>query len=240
MAKISHPEYINDEEYNFYKNLIIKEMPNGNVEQTACLFWHKLDNGSFGSEHDGPLRDWLQNWPIFKNELLKRGWGFHRVLQAGGNLGMYARFYLNHFKKVVTIEPDPVNFYYLVNNTQSDRCTKIQMALGASQELIYLKRRNPTNRGTFTTQAKTVDVNTDVEVMQTTIDALQLPDVDLIHLDAEGAEEKILLGAKATIKLLKPAIITELGRGHEFLKSLGYSFILSSQADYLFLHNSNI
>ena len=47
-----------------------------------------MDSASIGSEHDGPLRDWLQNWPIFKNELLKRGWGFHRVLQAGGNLGL--------------------------------------------------------------------------------------------------------------------------------------------------------
>jgi len=240
MVPIKRPEYIKDEEFNFYKNLILKDLPNGNIEQTACLFWHKDDTGSFGSLDDGPLRDWIVNWPKFKNELIKRGWGFHKVLQAGGNLGMYARFYLNHFDKVVSIEPDPVNFYYLVNNTQSDRCTKLQMALGDTQKLVNLKRRNYANRGTFSINPRDIDLNHDIEVMQTTIDSLQLPDIDLIHLDVEGHEEAVIMGAQATIRLLKPAIITELGRGHELLKNLGYSFILSSNADYLFLHNDNV
>lgn len=240
MVPIKRPQYVIDQEYNYHKNLIIKDLPNGDIEQTACLFWHKDDEGSFGSINDGPLRDWIVNWPIFHNELKKRGWGFHKVLQAGGNLGMYARFYLNHFKEVITLEPDPVNFYYLVNNTQSDRCTKLQMALGETQGIVHLKRRNPFNRGTFQIIEKGIDINTDVQVLQTTIDTLQLPNVDLIHLDIEGYEERALIGAQATIRLLKPAIITELGRGHDLLKSLGYSFIVSSNADYLFLHNDNV
>jgi hypothetical protein len=103
-----------------------------------------------------------------------------------------------------------------------------------------LKRRNPFNRGTFQIIEKGIDINTDVQVLQTTIDTLQLPNVDLIHLDVEGYEERVLIGAQATIRLLKPAIITELGRGHDLLKGLGYSFIVSSNADYLFLHNDNV
>lgn len=242
MKIIKNPksEYTIDEEFNYHKNLIIKDLPNGNVEKTSCLFWHKDDQGSFGSLKDGPLRDWIQNWPIFYNELSKRGWGFHKVLQAGGNLGMYARFYLNYFTNVVTLEPDPVNFYYLVNNTQSDRCIKMQMALGETQDIVYLKRRNFQNRGTFSIDGGSVDINTDVQVIQTTVDSLQLPKVDLIHLDVEGSEERVLLGASATIRLLRPAIITELGRGRQFLQTLGYKFIVSSNADYLFLHNDNV
>ena len=64
------------------------------------LLWVTSDSGAFGNEKDGPLFDWIQDHEDFMSHVKN----FDTVVQAGGNCGMYPRFYKNYFKNVYTFE----------------------------------------------------------------------------------------------------------------------------------------
>jgi FkbM family methyltransferase len=148
-------------------------------------------------------------------------------VQAGGNGGLWVRPLAEAFGKVLTFEPDPLNFRCLVHNVPLDNVTFTQGALGSvggqwCKTLIH--KGNP--------GATKVKYGAG-EVPVYAIDELMLPGLDLLQLDIEGAELHALKGAVSTITAFKPVICVEL-RGHSgsfgnddeavrrFLRSLGY------------------
>ena len=71
------------------------------------------------------------------------------------------------------------------------------------------------------------------------IDDLNLQQCDLIHLDVEGYEEKVINGALETIKKFKPVVIVERGNGQRVLeKQLGYSMYKRLRMDSVFIPKS--
>jgi len=85
-----------------------------------------------------------------------------------------------------------------------------------------------------------------VTVNSRTLDDLDLPDPDVIKLDAEGEEAKILLGGKQRLERCKPMIIFESWRSvkspartmerFKVLEDLGYTFF---QAVFLLTHDNS-
>jgi FkbM family methyltransferase len=150
------------------------------------------------------------------------------VVQAGGNGGLWVRPLAEAFERVMTFEPDPVNFRCLVHNVPHANVTFTMGALGPCGgewgEVVHTYKGNPgahhvkAGRGATPIYA---------------IDEYMLTDVDLLQLDIEGAEMMALKGAVSTIEACKPVICVEL-RGHagrfgndddavrSFLRSLGY------------------
>jgi FkbM family methyltransferase len=187
--------------------IILKEVKFENVD---TLWWLRKDKGAF----DGPLSDWKEGCEYFLKYVKK----FNTVIQAGGNCGMYARFYSNYFHKVYTFEPDPLNYSCLVKNCQGDKFKIYNNGLGDRIGNAYLKNDTPRNVGTYQTVE---DNNGNIKII--TIDSLNLETCDLIHLDVEGFESKILLGAMSTIKKFKPVVILEHGRGSDILENIGYT-----------------
>jgi FkbM family methyltransferase len=143
-------------------------------------------------------------------------------IQAGGNCGMYPRLLAGHFKRVYTFEPDPLNFYCLVNNCQQDNIFKMQAALGAGACMAQVVRRVPSNIG-----GHVVVYGEGALVPVLTIDSLGLDSCDFIQLDVEGHERAVLIGAEATIKKFKPVISAERADTSidQFLRMFGYSRI---------------
>lgn len=176
------------------------------------LLWVTTDGGGDGGAWGGPLMDWIDESKDFMSEVKK----FDTVVQAGGNCGMYARFYKNYFKDVYTFEPDDLNFYCLNINCQGEGYHKVKGGLGSKIEKLTLNARSKTNVGTHRI------VNQPGDVQMYLIDDLNLNDCDLIHLDVEGYEETALKGAIATINRFKPVIITERSGGQNLLFSMGY------------------
>ena len=128
------------------------------------------------------------------------------VVQAGGNAGMYVRMYEDIFNTVYTFEPDPINFYCLTKNT-GDRVIKFQSCLGNQPNFVNLSYdemhlKKPNSGG--------YRVKGEGSIPTMILDNLNLPIVDLIHLDIEGFEKFALLGAIETIKRCKPVITLEL------------------------------
>src|SRR5690348_7833841 len=102
---------------SFYKDQT--SLREGEVDKLKYWNWITRDRGAF----DGPLEDWIQSHREAYTKYLTN----HRlVIQAGGNCGMYPVLFSQLFEQVYTFEPDPLNFYTLVQNCQSDNIVKIQ------------------------------------------------------------------------------------------------------------------
>lgn len=158
--------------------------------------------GWLWSTTDEACWDWLQN-EIDAPELISKYCKNKKVVvQAGGNCGLFVKSYASLFETIYTFEPDPKNFYCLVNNVEEQNVIKIQACLGNSHKLVGLKIKKY-NAGV----TRVSDVPGDVPSFM--IDDLGLDQCDLIHLDIEGYEFFALEGAIETIKKNKPVICIE-------------------------------
>ncbi len=155
-------------------------------------------------------------------ELIMKHTKSHRVMvQAGGCMGMYPRLFAEHFDRVVTFEPDRVNFRCLAHNCADRDVVKFQAALSDKAGVCSFKPGAPMNAGMGSIGGNGMLFT----VATLPLDALDLPTVDVIQLDCEGSEEKALLGARSTIERCRPTIAVEHpdARVRGLMFSLGYA-----------------
>lgn len=150
------------------------------------------------------------------------------VIQAGGYCGIFPRLLGEAFKTVYTFEPDYANFFCLSHNCAMPNIIKAQGALGDERGLISVNRQINHNRG----------MNNVIKLAKSTIptyriDDLEVYDCNLIQLDVEGYEIKILQGGKNTIERFKPLISVEDTTSliEEFLEPLGYKKLATIDRD---------
>jgi len=198
-------------------------------EDVGALLWITTDKGAFGNEHDGPLFDWISGHKDFMAKVKN----FGTVVQAGGNCGMYARFYKNYFDKVYTFEPCPKNYYCLWHNCQGEGYYKYNAGLGSEEAMLSISNGNTTNVGVH----KITNTPGDVSIM--TVDSLNLDACDLMHLDVEGYEDKVIEGAFQTIDKYKPVVILERQKGQELLFGRGYKLFKRLKMDSVYYYVEN-
>lgn len=166
---------------------------------------------------------------------------FDVAIQAGGHCGIGPKVLSSLYKTVYTFEPNPNSFHCLVNNCQDDNIIKFNACLGKEHKLVYQYFRGQHNVGVslfkdlevgIEPTIKIWDVDnierpTLVNIPQIRIDDLGLESCDLIHLDVEGYEGKVIEGGIETIKKFKPAILYESMDNEplQFLFSIGYTSI---------------
>lgn len=195
------------------------------IEGVDSLLWITDDRGAW----DGPLEDWKQGAAFFMDEVRS----FGTVIQAGGNCGMYARFYGNYFKHVVSFEPEPANFFCLLQNCPDEEYTVCMGALGDTRTMLHLQKSHVTNVGMH----KIMDIPGNVNMYR--LDDIQLDSCDLIHLDIEGYEAEALRGARETIEEFKPVVIVEKGSGNDVLLDMGYKCVKMLRMDHIYVHQDH-
>lgn len=194
-----------------------------NCEGIEKLWWVTSDKGAF----IGPLRDWVKGKDSFLRGITNRD----VVIQAGGNCGMYARFYGRYFNQVYSFEPHPLNFECLQRNCQEEKYHLYNVALGHTNSKCEIQGTGKSGRNVGRFQVSESS-NGDVDLI--TLDSLNLSQCNLIHLDIEGFEENALVGAMTTIVKFKPKIILEFGNGREVIESLGYKLVEKLDMDWIF------
>lgn len=127
------------------------------------------------------------------------------ALQAGGHCGTWPKYLAARFEHVYTFEPYYENFAALVQNVPEPNVYKFQAALGDVAEPVYLVP-HPGNIGGNHVSAK----HKGIIVPQLAIDDMGLTECDLLVLDIEGSELMALLGARRTLRELKPVLHLEL------------------------------
>jgi FkbM family methyltransferase len=148
----------------------------------------------------------MRKWPNIPEELSRHVDIKGTVLQAGGNCGFYARKYAEIFNKVITVEPDLVNFYCLLRNTRMhNHVHPYRAALGDKGDFISLELPHEKNVGTYF-------VSGQGNIPQITIDGMKLKWCNLIHLDIEGYELFALQGAKQTLQRCQPTVALEYNK----------------------------
>lgn len=130
------------------------------------------------------------------------------IVQAGANVGTYPLALADHFRSVVTFEPDPANYACLVKNLKArdslGRVTALHAALGETRGACMPVEVQPRNCG-----AHRVSFTDKGTIPVWTIDGLELDACDVIWLDVEGSELFALKGATATIERFTPTICAE-------------------------------
>lgn len=163
------------------------------------------------------------------------------AVQAGGNCGVYAKQYADHFETLYTFEPENLNFYCLTQNlSEHNNVYKIQSFLGKGTEHTA-GIRNPADKQSEPNSGMFEKHDGPGAIPVLAIDQLGLDNCDLIHLDIEGGEYDALLGAEQTIKQFRPLICLEWFQNQEKLADLIESWAyrdigMASQSDKMFIH----
>lgn len=147
--------------------------------------------------------------PRFK---LKQGWCF---MDVGANVGAYsvlASRMVGNKGVVISIEPHPDNFRALLFNTKLlKNVIPIQAAIWNKNE--YQKLYLPPAAAESSLVFKTSDKS--IKIMCLTLDSLynkvrellSIDHVDAIKIDVEGAEEKVLEGAKEVLHMVEFVLV---------------------------------
>jgi len=139
------------------------------------------------------------------------------VLDCGAHIGTYTRSALNAGAKlVVAIEPTPENIVCLQRSFAKEITEGRVIVYGKGvwdrDEILTFYVSQKTNMNSvFPDQKQQSELKIPVTTIDRIVSELNLPQVDFIKMDIEGAEQKALHGAQATIKKCKPrmAIATE-------------------------------
>ena len=201
----------------------------------------QLDNKWFWRKDDTNLKTYkvLSS----ETELLEKVKPFLKnnkvVVQAGGNLGMQVVKFAEFFETVYTFEPDPINFYCLVNNLPYDNVIKFQCCLGEDHKMVSMNPLQDEIGGFYVNENKG-------NIPTLRIDDLNLSSCDFIQLDVEGYQLFALRGAINTIQKFKPVISIELDWIERYnfshrdiinlLINLGYEKVNSYTSDHIYIY----
>jgi FkbM family methyltransferase len=146
------------------------------------------------------------------------------VVDVGANVGFYTRHFANWVGpegKVIAIEPEAANFASLKRMTLRKGCTNVDpiQAVAAEVPGTLKLQINPFHPADHRISSSGIDVRA------LTLDDLLLkgdrPPLSLIKIDVQGAEEKVLRGATAVLRDLRPALFLEVD--HAALAAMGSS-----------------
>lgn len=186
-----------------------------------------------------------KSWDLWwKNVIQKWCPNRSRVVQAGGWQGLFPELLSDHFDHVITLEPDPANFFCLVNNCQSEKIVKMQAALGAACGWATLDRtENSAQCRIIQDQFPLYNIGVlkQYTVPMISVDSLNLSDLGLLFLDIENYEIFALQGAIQTLARTSATVIVEVSfldevnmRIYNLLSSLGYKQVENFDSDLVY------
>ncbi|MAT07615.1 MAG: hypothetical protein CL707_00685 [Chloroflexi bacterium] len=145
---------------------------------------------------------------------------FNTFIDVGASEGLWTINMAKYFEHVIAIEPYPLAYEILKKNTKSLSNVKIihhalaqkafkkyKMITGPSFNIGMTKRLND-----FALLDRQMLEKLGSKIFYCkaeTLDSLEIKNVDLIKIDAEGEEKNVLKGAKETIEKFSPQIIID-------------------------------
>ena len=157
------------------------------------------------------------------------------VIDAGANIGNHSLFFSHHFKQVLAFEPNPTTFSLLKFNTEAvDNIAIVNQGLGNEPDTLMLVE-DAMNMGASSIVRKAGAEDRQIPVQIDTLDkaTAAIDRIEMIKIDVEGFEIKVLEGATALIERHQPIIVFEqhASEFHDgttaslsFLSKLGYRF----------------
>ena len=138
------------------------------------------------------------------------------AIDVGAHIGSYTLRMARGFRHVIAFEPNPFNSHILRLNLQLNKIRNVRVEEAALSDSIgvsplYLQRTTGGN-GSLNPHHYGFRYDTRVQVNVRRLDDFEIPDVDVLKIDAEGNELRILKGASQTIDRAKPLLAVEVHR----------------------------
>jgi FkbM family methyltransferase len=184
----------------------------------------KTPNGIFFIDvEDCWIRNHMSSGKVFEhhiiNDMLKPYIQKSKyIVDVGANIGCHAISYagFNKDAKIWAFEPQEKLYNILVknvkNNQYNDRITVYRNGLGHSNMTCNLSGLDTADRdeirGGWNKGGLGIGKGGE-EIMVTTLDSYELPGLDFIKIDVEGAEGLVIKGGEKTISKYKPVICFE-------------------------------
>ena len=164
---------------------------------------------------------------------LKNKIKFNYVLDVGAYIGNHSVFFSNYFKNVLSFEPNPYSYELLKLNTKNKKNIYIYNFGLSNKKSIEDFYNYEFNHGGSSIIKNKKNIHTKYKAKFNSFDRLNVKKkIDLIKIDVEGNELKVLKGMEETLKKDFPIVLFEChkkeffnGTTHtiNFLKSKGYS-----------------
>ncbi len=151
-------------------------------------------------------------------------------VDVGANVGTETVFASEVFNKIVAFEIDPINVTYLQKNITLNHvdCTVVQRPVSdVSGQRIYLKRVSTNIAGSHASYTGTSHDDVPIESITLGDYGFRQP-ISYLHVDTEGMDAKVLMGAARTIQRQSKAPIVKFEFSPAHLHSFG-----SSAADFI-------
>jgi FkbM family methyltransferase len=168
------------------------------------------------------------------------------AVQAGGNLGCFAKRLSMSFETIYTFEPAPALFPLMCANASEGNIVRFQAALGYEREFVSMSQTRRDDKATPAHEGIT-HVAGPGPIPTMRLDDLMLPVVDLIQFDLEGSELYALQGSSDTIARCRPVLCVEVNKSQGFVGLsedrlrdyvtglLGYRFVERLESDEVFV-----
>jgi FkbM family methyltransferase len=194
---------------------IILNQINGSVELKSYRLKVKLKIDRSIDHYTDLIIDGLKTW---EKESQKIWICLARSCDVIVDVGSYVGFYsllaekANINAKIFAFEPNPYTFTLLQDNLNLNNSTNIEVfnsGLGNTSEILTLyipSDRLKSSKSSFKIKAAT-NILSNVAVLR--LDSI-LSQVDLIKIDAEGFELKVLEGSSKILKFSKPKLMIEI------------------------------
>ena len=138
------------------------------------------------------------------------------VLDIGANIGYTALKLAQKakFGSVISFEPDPFNYSCCRRNLELNPFLNVRalnVALGDKSGTVQMELRTPANRGgNRINQGAGNGSQVEIGRLDDFMRGLTVNRVDLMKIDVEGYELKVLKGAEQTIRTFKPILFIEI------------------------------
>jgi len=157
-------------------------------------------------------------------------------MDVGANIGRLSVQVAKNSKKVkvIAIEPERYNFSVILKNIEANKLKNIfPLNLGCSEKkgtspFFVIGKGSGGNSLIFQKGKKQKRIKIKTNTLDNLSKELKLKRMDLLKIDVEGAEIKVLKGAKKCLELYHPKILFEsstskrLKEIENFLKNFGY------------------
>jgi FkbM family methyltransferase len=195
--------------------------------------------------NDIHINDWKNGQPFTQNKCLNKflEWcraqdkKFKKVIDVGAWCGTWTKALAPYCKKIIAFEPDKLHYKCLEKNTFNlSNVELFQYGIGETNKRISMSEDN------FTQAKRLMEKEGNIEVK--TIDHFEFGDIDLLKIDVEGYEMKVLEGAKKSLPSIK-YIMIELNNNtkkygsnnnevEKFLKDNNFNILLDHWPDKVF------
>jgi FkbM family methyltransferase len=142
------------------------------------------------------------------------------AIDVGAHIGSYTLRMASRFRHVIAFEPNPFNRHILKLNIQLNKIKNVHVEDAALSDTngvspLFLQRTTG-GTGSLNPHHYGFKYDTAVQVKVRRLDEFEIPEVDVLKIDAEGNELQILKGASQTIDRTRPILAIEVHRSKNF------------------------